>query len=196
MKYQLMTPERLDAIREALKTKSRRQVLREFNVSCRTLTKYEVYKAPADDRRLANITPEQVEIIRRLSAEGASDSVTANAAGTSRRQVRRAREKHGIKVDFSKRPAAQAAEKPTKPKWRNPMKDLGTWRPMADLTTLDAAVTSLRTRFCPVHAEDTARKRFETPKPYGPETLFRIGSLRDVTAEQLMAMAGEVRRAA
>jgi hypothetical protein len=150
--------------------------------------------------QLLVLTPEQDVQLRRLVEDGERRICIAKVFGVSISTIHRLCKDRGISVkeQMSKRATnvtqSRRVRSPGKAeaKWRNPMKDLGTWRPASDMTSLDAAVTRLRTRYCPVHAEETARKRFETPKAYGPETMFRVGSLRDVPAAVVLEMAGAV----
>lgn len=56
---------------------------------------------------------------------------------------------------------------------------------------LQAAVQKLRTRYCPVCAEDTIRYPQQTPEAYRETTLFRVGHMENVPAARVVEMARE-----
>ena len=181
-----MTPERLAEIKAAMPTMTRRELIKHFNISSNTLTKYAIQKEPAHDKRLTITTPEQVEKVRELTEQGLSVRAIGEKIGISHRQVRRVREKHGITaVPLVER---QKVETP-KNNGRNPMRYLTVWKPVAATSEIEVAVDLLR-RQCIVFAESTLRYPSRVPERYGAETLFRVGSERNVPAARVVEMAG------
>lgn len=181
-----MTPERLAEIKAAMPTMTRRELLKHFKISSNTLTKYAIQKEPAHDKRLVVTTPEQVEKVRELTEQGLSVRAIGEKIGISHRQVRRVREKHGIKaVPLVERPKQE--DKPNG--GRNPMRYLTTWKPQAATSEIEVAVDLLRRRF-PVFAEATLRYPSRVPERYSAETFFRVGSERNVPAARVLEMAG------
>ena len=61
---------------------------------------------------------------------------------------------------------------------------------------LQAAVDALRRHYAPVCAEATIRRPHMVPRPYGRRTLFRVGPLWGVTADELIRMADQSRQRA
>jgi len=180
-----MTPERLAEIKAAMPTMTRRELMKHFNISSNTLSKYAIHNE--SDKRLAVTTPEQVEQVRKLTEQGLSVRAIGEKIGISHRQVRRVREKHGITaVPRAERPKVEA-----KPTGRNPMRYLTTWKPLAATSEIEVAVDLLR-RKCIVFAESTLRYPSRVPERYGAETLFRVGSERNVPAARVVEMAGAV----
>lgn len=55
-------------------------------------------------------------------------------------------------------------------------------------TRLEEIVDALRTRFCPVHAEDTARHPHQVPHRYTEHSRFRVGGMRNVSVEELVRL--------
>lgn len=181
-----ITPERLAEIKAAMTTMTRKEVLRAFSLSNNTLTKYAVHKEPAGDRRLVHVTPEQVEKVRELTEQGLSVQAISDRVGISCRQVRRVREKHGITaVPRNERPKVETP----KNNGRNPMRYLTTWKPQMATSEIEVAVDLLR-RKCIVFAEATLRYPSLVPERYSADTLFRVGSERNVPAARVVEMAG------
>lgn len=193
MKYQLMTPERLAAIQEGMNTMTRREILKHFNISSRTLTKYAITKAPAQDKRLAMVQPHQIEQVRELSAQGLSERAIAEKTGLSCRQVRRTKHKYAIpSVPLSERPRAPKPEKPKPEKkknnGRNPMKSLQQWKPAVAFGELEEAVQRLRRTGLAVFSEDVVRHADKAPPRYSGATTFVVGNRKGVTAAELVRL--------
>jgi transposase len=181
-----MTPERFEAIKAALSTMTLREIQKHFRVSDGTLYRYGLRKTQdMYISRSAQLPADAVDRVRELAGQGKSAVVTAKEMGISYRQVAIIRKEHGIVTGKPEKVQKKVAPKPK----RNPMNTLQQWKPRSDITTLETAVTRLRQRYCPVHAEATAKKASQTPAPYTDKTLFRVGNLRNVTVEDLMRMA-------
>jgi len=182
-----MTPERLAEIKAAMPTMTRRELMKHFNISSNTLSKYAIHNE--SDKRLAVTTPEQVEKVRELTEQGLSVRAIGEKIGISHRQVRRVREKHGITA--VPRAERVKAETPVN-NGRNPMRYLTVWKPVAATSEIEVAVDLLRRRITPVFAEATLRYPSRPPQKYGAETLFRVGSERNVPAARVVEMSHEV----
>lgn len=181
-----MTPERMEAIRAALGTMTLREIQKHFRVSDGTLYRYGLRKPPdMYISRSAKLPPDTVDRVKELAAQGKSIEFAVKALGISYRQVLIIRKEHKI---VTAKPE-KVEKKPAPKKKRNPMNVLQQWKPRSDVTTLETAVTRLRRIYCPVHAEATAKKPSQSPAPYTDKTLFRVGSLRNVTAEDLKRLA-------
>lgn len=139
-------------------------------------------KAPAGTvksmLRRENITRERKEVdieeVRRLTREGYSQEAISHALSSSPSAIRRIQRRMNLR--------------PNAPSWKP--KQLVVQVPRSEL---EAAVDTLRRFYVPVYAETTERSPYSAPKPYGPQTLFRVGGRRSVEAREVLEMA---RRAA
>ncbi len=131
--------------------------------------------------------PYRTRIIEMLKAR-ATASMIAERLGVSSYALRRLILRENLGQHRGEKPAAQDRPKP-KPKGRNPMKDIGKWKPGLAITDLDRAVQILRSRHAMVCDEDTIRYPSRVPEAYKPTTLFRVGAKHNVTAAQLLRMA-------
>jgi hypothetical protein len=146
---------------------------------------------PVTNKR--QISDEDAAIFRGMAERGATRHQLAARFGVSLSTVGRFFRDLGIPVEKAKR-APEAVASKVKGK-RNAMNHLMEWKPPAATTDIEIAVQTLRQRH-PVFAEATLRYPSRPPQKYGMETLFRVGAMQNVTAEQVLAMAGQTRRAA
>lgn len=187
-----MTPERMEAIRAALGTMTLREIRKHFRVSDGTLYRYGLRKTPdMYISRSAKLPPDTVERVKELAAQGKSIEFAVKALGISCRQVLIIRKEHKI---VTAKPA-NVEKKPKPKKKRNPMNVLQAWKPPAATTDIEVAVQRLRRKY-PVYAEVTSERPGKPPASYTMATRFRVGGMRDVPAERVLEMAGEMERRA
>lgn len=191
-----MTPERLAAIHEAVAAGWRREdIKKNLHVSDRALAKLGIRTngrsilRPGDGRRADPISPEQVEAVRTLTAQGVTEQEIRKRLGISNRQLYRTKSEHNIKsLPMSERPKADKPVKVVKKKKRNPMNVLASWKPPVANTDLERVVQRLRAKYSPVCAEDTIRHPSRIPMGYRADTLFRVGNRQNVTAAELVTL--------
>ena len=128
------------------------------------------------------LTPEQLVLFKSMVLKGASKFDLQKSFRAGFPVVQGWLDEHGL--------VTTCGMGPKKKHGRNPMKSLQAWKPPVATTNLGVAVDKLRARFCPVYAEDTAERAFAVPAPHTDDTLFRVGSQRNVTAAALLDMAG------
>lgn len=135
------------------------------------------------------------DTIVRMLAENYTFPSIAGAIGVHAERVRRYADRAGLRHLKPKR--SPPTKKPDRTHMRGaasrPKAKRGgmkAWRPPVTSGDLETAVAKLRTRNHLVCAESTIRYPSAAPKPYTENTLFRVGARQNVTAAQMLEMAG------
>ncbi len=142
-------------------------------------------------------TPEELDMVRRAVDAGMSKRRVFKMVRMGFDQFTRLCREHGISFTTpAKPPEPEKVDRPRRNhaapkaarKNRNPMNILQEWKPPVAMTQLEEIVDALRTRFCPVHAEDTARYPEKVPHRYTEHSRFRVGGMRNVSVEELVRL--------
>lgn len=212
-----MTQARLMELRAAVQQgMSKQDIIVAYRVSDKTLLKYKVFSDEVVDvEKILNereISPVTLDLAEQMIRSGESAGEVIRRTGISWRGIYKLLAERGLRLlspteraerDREKNKKLAANARMAKRSKKRPIEREAAhggrlisrtnqppeWAPRTDMTSLEMAVTQLRQRYAPVCAESTIQKPFDIPWPYDDNTLFRVGTLRGVSAEHVLEMA-------
>lgn len=174
-KPRTLTPDEIAAFRSmASAGQSLREIQRTLRmgpaVAAREIQKHQIVFKPWDGTR--HLSAEEETLFLHMVKNHCTQEDLKVEFRMNLRTVRRLLDEYGIETNPHPRDMFKRKKVTTVP-----------------VTDLQAHVDRLRRKYSTVHAEHTAARCNEVPRPYTADTLFVVGNRRGVTADELVRMA-------